>query len=296
MKSDYISRAMRFAPLAVLAASIQFLLPAAASAGLEDPIVLEAASAANSCKSVEFNPKEQVAGDLNLSPAKFQKVGDAVLCMVGDFIYRTHASIDQIANPSEIRFLVVNSGGGLVGPAMHLARLAERHRWTIVVSGNCYSSCANYVFLANTDKIVLPQSFVGWHGLPPAAAELRKAIEDPPVQQFLKSLERTGLTNDEARAYVIQMSVSSENFFAERGLSPELARRRPAFARNDASKYAERYRKAQDAGPVNWTYSKQALTETWKVKNIRFMWEPSDRDATTSMFKKNYGWELFFFD
>jgi hypothetical protein len=296
VKSDYISRIMRLASLAALASCICSSLPGPASAILEDPIVLAASSAAHSCKPIQANPSVQVVEGLALSPAKFQKAGDDVLCMIGHFVYESDASIDHIDNPSSVRFLIVNSGGGLVGPAIHLAQLAERYRWTVVISGHCHSSCANYLFLADVDKIVLPQSFVSWHGLPPDSAEARRAIEAPPIQQFLRSLERAGLTGDEARAYLVQMSVSSERFYADRGLPPDLARRRPTFRNDDASEYADRYRKAVEAGPVTWTYSKKSLSETWNIKNIRSMWEPSDRDMATSTFKKVYGWELFFFD
>jgi hypothetical protein len=56
------------------------------------------------------------------------------------------------------------------------------------------------------------------------------------------------------------------------------------------------YRKALAAGKVNWTYSRHALADKWKVGRILYMWEPRNREAATAAFQKAYGWLLFFFD
>jgi hypothetical protein len=237
----------------------------------------------------------EVVPGMKLERARIERVGRDVLCVSGAFVYETEAEIARIPNPESIKLLVVDSGGGLVAPAIRLAKVIEQHRWTVVVSRNCYSSCANYVFLANVEKVVLPNSFVGWHGLPPPIADMESAFAVEGVRLFVNSLIAAGLSHDEARNYVLQMSRSSEEFFASRSISPDLARAKPVVATDDQSAYAARYRAAAEQGPVNWSYSKRMLIEKWNVQHIRYMWEPTDKTATTDLFKKSLGWELFFF-
>jgi hypothetical protein len=55
--------------------------------------------------------------------------------------------------------------------------MAERYGWLVVVSRSCFSSCGNYVFLSNTDKVVLRGAFVGWHGLPPPPEQVKENFE-----------------------------------------------------------------------------------------------------------------------
>src|SRR5262249_55740117 len=159
------------------------------------------------------------------------------------------------------------SYGGAVLPAIQLAELAERFGWLVVVSGNCFSSCGNYVFLSNTDKIVLRGAFVGWHGLPWSP----KAVEENFDREFAAhggkiTFGPPGTTREDERAYVMESAIASEKFFSSRGLSPDLASRPPNASESFSPASADQYKNALAAGPVTWTYSRRALSEEWNVQ------------------------------
>ncbi len=65
---------------------------------------------------------------------------------------------------SGVRKLVVNSGGGDVEESLKIAELIHARGLGIVVDGVCASSCANYLFVAAKDKVVLPNSLLSFHG------------------------------------------------------------------------------------------------------------------------------------
>jgi hypothetical protein len=81
-------------------------------------------------------------------------------------------------------------------------------------------------------------------------------------------------------------STASEKFFISHGLSRDLASRPPDASSISSESYAEQYRKALAAGKVNWTYSRHALADKWKVGRILYMWEPRNREAATAALQK----------
>jgi hypothetical protein len=231
-----------------------------------------------------------------LQPAVFKVMGVDVLCVKGEFTFDSPEKMKTISEPAAIKYLVIDSGGGTVLPAMQLAKLAERHRWVLVVSGGCFSSCANYVFLANTDKFVLQGAFVGWHGLPISPKLVRERFDQVWATGKDGYFAPPGSTREQAFKYSLESATASEEFLRARNISPNLPSRPPDASSTFSAAYAERYKQARAAGAVNWTYSKRALTDRWKVRRIISMWEPGDREETTEMFQTKYGWRLFFFD
>src|ERR1700733_1258534 len=111
---------------------------------------------------------------LVVHPAVFAQPSPDVLCMRGSFWIDSPAKIREIRNPTSVRTLLINSDGGWTEPAIQLAKLAELNHWLVVVKHFCLSSCANYIFLSRADKIVLPNSIVGWHGAPPDPSEFER--------------------------------------------------------------------------------------------------------------------------
>ena len=74
------------------------------------------------------------------------------------------AAFASLVNTQPIKRLVINSGGGHVGPAIDKALLIHQKGIEVVVRGQCYSSCANYIFPAGAKQIIADGSVVGWHG------------------------------------------------------------------------------------------------------------------------------------
>lgn len=261
-----------------------------------DPRVKDAAKAAAACTSVQPDKPVTIGGS-TMNPAVFKVIQGGILCVKGSFYFDSEKKIEAIPSPTAVKTMVIDSGGGFVLPAIQLAKLAERYAWLVVVSKNCYSSCANYVFLADTEKVVLPDSFVSWHGLPfssKAAAE--KFDKEFAANGGMAAFAGSGLTAEQARQYTLESAVKSEEFFAEHGISEDLARQRPQPDAKFSKSYSEEYRRAVAAGNINWAYSRHALLDRWKVRKILFMWQPKDREAQTAAFKQRNGWWLFFFN
>lgn len=71
-------------------------------------------------------------------------------------------------NSGKFSTLVVNSQGGDVVGAMGIAELVSKTQLTLIVDGECSSSCANYIFPAAKRKKVVKGSVVAIHGGPEA--------------------------------------------------------------------------------------------------------------------------------
>ena len=234
-----------------------------------DPRVADAAKAAASCSSVKPDPA-QTTSDGTMEPAVFKVVNTEVLCVKGSFYFNSSERIATIPDPAAIKYLVIDSGGGIVLPAIQLAEMAERYRWLVVVSRSCYSSCANYIFLSDTDKIVLRGAFVMWHGLPYNTKTAREEFDRELAARGGKldfGPPGTSTTPDQVFKFVMANAMRSEKFFNSRGISQDLANRPPEANSTFSAAYAELYQKARQAGKVNWTYSKHALIHKWKVRN-----------------------------
>jgi hypothetical protein len=281
-----------------LIAAVALIATAADGHAAAAKVIDVAKQAAAACGPVQPNPPVTSAAG-SIEPAVFQVVNSEVLCVKGTFVFESPEKISAIPNPAAIKYLVIDSGGGLVLPAIQLAEMAERYGWLVIVSRSCFSSCGNYVFLSNTDKVVLRGAFVGWHGLPPPPEQVKESFE----REFAKpggaeSLAQfgVGFTHDRALEYSMKNATASDKFFVSHGLSRDLASKPPDASSAISETYAEEYRKALAAGNVNWTYSRHALTDRWKVPRILYMWEPANREAVTAAFQKRYGWQLFIFD
>ena len=64
----------------------------------------------------------------------------------------------------EITTLRINSGGGITDEGMQLGAWMAERNIDVVVDQLCFSSCANYIFTAGRNKIIMADSIVGWHG------------------------------------------------------------------------------------------------------------------------------------
>jgi hypothetical protein len=60
--------------------------------------------------------------------------------------------------------LRISSEGGEVGGAIKIARWVHANGIDVEVDGECFSSCANYIFPAGRNKHIVGAGIVGWHG------------------------------------------------------------------------------------------------------------------------------------
>lgn len=265
--------------------TIPFVLGAALSANAvcAEPIPAEAAAAAAACQVSWRGEMPQ--------RAEFTRPSEGVLCMRGVFARQTLLDVREITNPGAIKSLVISSSGGWTEPAIELAKLAEDHHWLVVVKDECFSSCANYVFLSRTRKVVLPESVVGWHGLPKDPSEFDLA-------EFEKEKARTALPPEWAdidAKTILASWVHSKEFLVERHIPPELCRSVPQVGHSPA--YVARLNSLSRAGKnPAWSYGREALEQKFGVRGILYMWEPRTPEGGTELASRKFNADLFFFD
>ncbi len=73
---------------------------------------------------------------------------------------------NAVANKTitDVRKIVINSGGGDTIYGRKLGAWVLKRNMIVEVEGGCFSSCANYVFVAGRKKLIRQGAFVGWHG------------------------------------------------------------------------------------------------------------------------------------
>lgn len=77
--------------------------------------------------------------------------------------------------------ILIESPGGAAGAAMQLGNWMLDNELNVQVDRYCYSSCANYVFLAGRNKLLDPHASLMWHGgvtQPIDRAELEHLLDD----------------------------------------------------------------------------------------------------------------------
>lgn len=77
--------------------------------------------------------------------------------------------------------LLIESYGGAAGAAMRLGLWMLDHGLDVRVDTYCYSSCANYVFLAGRNKLLASHASLMWHGgttQPIDRAQLEHLLDD----------------------------------------------------------------------------------------------------------------------
>lgn len=87
--------------------------------------------------------------------------------------------------------LIISSLGGHVDYGMQLGEWLLANQLAVEIGDYCMSSCANYVFLAGTEKILGKYSFIGFHG-----GLLQRAVLPFKDQQYLKAVTKLTATCD----------------------------------------------------------------------------------------------------
>lgn len=188
------------------------------------------------------------------------------------------ALADQIT--PDTRTLLLNSAGGEVEAALEMAEIIAAARLRIVVDGACISSCANYLFAAADQQLILRGGVVLWHGAP--ARDSGSQVE----AALRQALEKSGAGKQQVEA----------------DLSRELARLDATLRRQEAL-YADRrlntavlYRlnqEAADAHAVDGGSSKgqpllfigYAALRCAGLRGLRQAWIPADEKEWVSFLK-----------
>lgn len=97
------------------------------------------------------------------APVSLTVSGETVLIR-GNISDATVEQFKRAVERGRISRVLIASGGGLVEPALSIATEIRERRLDVEVVGNCFSSCANYIFPAGADKSISGLGVVAWHG------------------------------------------------------------------------------------------------------------------------------------
>ncbi|MBR7783989.1 hypothetical protein [Undibacterium luofuense] len=90
--------------------------------------------------------------------------------------------------------IVITSQGGSMEDALNIAEVMQKHKIVMEVKDYCISACANFLFIAASEKKLLPEAMLGIHGgaMNTRTDEFRKmkASKNEVFQQFVQLNER----------------------------------------------------------------------------------------------------------
>ncbi len=145
--------------------------------------------------------------------------------------------------------IVLQSGGGDVDAALDMADRIFEKQATVVVYNICFSSCGNYLFPAGVRKIVLPHSYVGWHGGPGDPSTY--PAEPPQVRQVLARIR-----------------ARSDAFLARLKVDPALIYKAP-----EGSEFDQAHQET-----TGWSLPPEKI-EALGVHGIVYMWFPRPENS-----------------
>lgn len=133
-------------------------------------------------------------------------VSGATVLIQGPITEATAVAFQRAVGRGEVSRVLLASGGGLVESALAIATEIRNRRLDVEVIGNCFSSCANYLFPAGATKTISGPGVVAWHGNMGHLLHLHASGERP--------LETTPL------AAVQRLAQMENEFFDRIGLDP----------------------------------------------------------------------------
>lgn len=140
-----------------------------------------------------------------------------LICLYGSI---SSATMRTLMEERPLRTIVVDTEGGDTLAAMELGLALRKDRAALVVDGTCFSSCANYLVPAASDRLtVLDGSLIGIHGSPPR--DHHRVIDDFLESKGLSRLDvpnQPNLFQEGARTYpnhVERQVVPEVRYFAK---------------------------------------------------------------------------------
>lgn len=134
--------------------------------------------------------------------------GETVLVR-GNITEATASEFKEALRRGRISRVLLASGGGLVEPSLAIANEIRTLKIDVEVVGNCFSSCANYIFPAGATKTISGLGVVAWHGNMSHLLYLHRSGKKP-------------LLEADHLALVIRMARIENEFFSSIGLDQYL--------------------------------------------------------------------------
>jgi hypothetical protein len=115
-------------------------------------------------------------------------VSGETLLIEGRITKKTARKVHDALAAHAISLVQLNSGGGDVDPSMDIGFEIFMNGLDVEVTGDCLSSCANYLFPAGKNKIISGPGVVGWHGNIQHLVYLHESGERVMVEPTYRSL------------------------------------------------------------------------------------------------------------
>lgn len=147
-----------------LSTVLLFIGPQAASEPGDEARFIEARAAFTACKA------ESASTNPLLAQVAYSRETHS-LCIVGDIngslASAVRKKLNELANVADqVSHVVLSSDGGQLRPAIDIANEIEKLNTSVVVGERCASSCAQFLFLAGKDKVLLKGGLLLFHGGP----------------------------------------------------------------------------------------------------------------------------------
>ena len=143
------------------------------------------------------------AGDAAAAPPStpgsgWSRLDAQTLAFQGRITEESRKAFGQLID-DETTTVVLTSRGGDVEAALDIANAIHDRGLDVVVRGHCVSSCANYLFLAGRNRMIEPDSFLGFHGT------LTSLDLEAQVAEMEAAARAAGQTDEEIAAQTLSM-------------------------------------------------------------------------------------------
>lgn len=153
----------------------------------------------------------------------------------------------EIVRQGKIKKILISSVGGDADAAMILAEEILKWDIDIYVDGPCFSSCANYIFMAGKRKFILKYGVVAWHGAP--------RLKENSHPNAKRIVER------------------HHAFFKRIGVDEEITWKFPCDLKTDPE-FVESVNSNKGHDRALWTYTKEAMDQKFNIQGIVALWDP----------------------
>jgi ATP-dependent protease ClpP protease subunit len=142
----------------------------------------------------------------------------------------TLETVNQIANSTDIKFVQLNSGGGLIETALDIASFVDKNNISTVVNGECASACV-LIAISGKQLLVSRSARFGFHNassIGQPGSELGKYSSMMASKTMFSYLMRRGIPRDIIRE--AETTPANEMYyvngvdFIQRGLAVQLAK------------------------------------------------------------------------
>lgn len=127
----------------------------------------------------------------------WKKIDAHTLSFKGEIEPDEYKKFSTLFSP-EITELRVDSKGGETGAGIKMGFALLDHPVKIVVEGYCVSSCANYLFLGASERVIGPKGSVGFHG------NVTCSFGGENREEYLQELRESGMTKKQIQENVVE--------------------------------------------------------------------------------------------